>query len=168
MANNSEPSIRSLDRRDIPACEEILRGLPAWFGIPEAVAHYVDDLRSFPAHVATAGDQILGFIALRHHTPQSSEVHVLAVRHDWHRRGIGRALVEDVAADLRQKGVRLLQVKTLGPSHPDPGYAKTRSFYTALGFVPLEETTAFWGPGQPCLVMVKPLVAGIEGNRQSL
>jgi hypothetical protein len=51
----------------------------------------------------------------------------------------------------------MLQVKTLGPSHPDPFYRRTRAFYEAQGFVPLEETTAFWGEDNPTLVMVKSL-----------
>jgi hypothetical protein len=46
---------------------------------------------------------------------------------------------------------------TLGPSHPDPGYAGTRAFYAAMGFRPVEERHDVW-PDNPCLVMVKPLI----------
>ena len=59
-------------------------------------------------------------------------------------------------ADAVSRGVRLLEVKTLGPSHPDAGYALTRRFYEKRGFLPLEETD-LWGEGTPCLIMVKPL-----------
>ncbi len=52
--------------------------------------------------------------------------------------------------------MRLLEVKTLGPSDPDPGYARTRHFYETRGFLPLEETDV-WGEGTPGLFMVKPL-----------
>ena len=38
------------------------------------------------------------------------------------------------------------------------GYKETRAFYSALGFTPLEETKAFWGKDNPCLIMVKPLL----------
>lgn len=48
----------------------------------------------------------------------------------------------------------MLQVKTLGARHPDEGYARTRAFYRAVGFLPLEETDDLW-PGNPCLIMVK-------------
>jgi hypothetical protein len=58
---------------------------------------------------------------------------------------------------LVARGVEYLHVKTLGPSHPDPGYAATRAFYAGLGFRPIEETTAYWGEDQPCVVMVKRL-----------
>ena len=61
----------------------------------------------------------------------------------------------DIRTSNRSRSAGLL--KTLGPSNPDEGYRKTREFYSALGFLPLEETTAFWGPEQPTLVMVKVL-----------
>jgi ribosomal protein S18 acetylase RimI-like enzyme len=50
-----------------------------------------------------------------------------------------------------------MQVKTLGPSNPDPGYARTRAFYEALGFRPLEELKQIWDEQNPCLIMVKQL-----------
>lgn len=81
----------------------------------------------------------------------------MAVDRGRHRTGIGRRLVVRAGAKLRREGVALLQVKTRGPSAPDPDYEKTRAFYDALGFLPLEETTAFWGEADPCLVVVKPL-----------
>jgi len=63
-----------------------------------------------------------------------------------------------VAAEayLRDRGVEYLQVKTLGPSDPDPGYARTRAFYEARGFVPLEELHGLW-EDNPCLLLVKRL-----------
>jgi GNAT superfamily N-acetyltransferase len=76
----------------------------------------------------------------------------------WHRRGIGRALVAALEADLIAVGVKFLQVKTLGPSSPDPGYERTRQFYASAGFEPLEETADLW-PGNPCLIMIKALAS---------
>jgi GNAT superfamily N-acetyltransferase len=149
-------SIRPLNAEDVAGCERILRGLPEWFGFEEAVARYVRDLTSLPGLVAVSDWKVLGFIVLRRHTPQAGEVHVMAVHGDHRRQGIGRALVEALENGLPPE-VRLLEVKTLGPSHPDEGYRQTRAFYAAMGFVPLEETTAFWGEKQPCLIMVKPL-----------
>lgn len=152
-------SIRALEAGDIPSCERIIRGLPEWFGMEEAVAQYVRDLESLPSFIAVAQDQVLGFLTLRHHNPFASEIHVLAVRRERHGSGLGRALVRHAEAELIQNKVKLLQVKTLGASHPDPSYRRTRAFYSALGFLPLEETTALWGEEQPCLIMVKQLSA---------
>ena len=61
-------------------------------------------------------------------------------------------------AEATSSGVPLAQVKTLGPSHPDEGYAWTRRFYESLGYLHLEELHDLW-PGNPALVMVKPLAA---------
>ena len=47
-------------------------------------------------------------------------------------------------------------MKTLGPSHLDPGYERTRCFYEAQGFVPLEELHDLWDEN-PCLLLVKRL-----------
>lgn len=58
--------------------------------------------------------------------------------------------------DSSDAGGFRLEVKTLGASRPSPEYAATRAFYGALGFQPVEELHGLW-PGNPCLVMVKPL-----------
>ncbi len=47
-------------------------------------------------------------------------------------------------------------MKTLGPSRPDPNYARTRLFYEACGFQPVEELHGLWGD-TPCLLMLKTL-----------
>jgi GNAT superfamily N-acetyltransferase len=150
-------AIRNLTQADIPECAAILRSLPDWFGIEESTAQYVRDLETLPAFVATVDGDLVGFLALIHHTDVGSEIHVLAVSPDRHRTGIGRALVDCAESVARGRSAKLLQVKTLGPSNPDPNYARTRAFYLALGFLPLEETNAFWGEDNPALVLVKPL-----------
>ncbi|HUI36512.1 MAG TPA: GNAT family N-acetyltransferase, partial [Gaiellaceae bacterium] len=93
----------------------------------------------------------------KQHTDAAAEIYVMGVRPESHRRGLGTALLEAAEAFLREREVEYLQVKTLGPSLPDEGYAATRSFYGARGFRPLEELTAIWGEANPCLIMVKQL-----------
>jgi N-acetylglutamate synthase-like GNAT family acetyltransferase len=99
----------------------------------------------------------VGFASIHHHNAESAELHIVAVSNDCHRQGIGRLLLERIEEELRRAGTRLWQVKTLGPSDADEGYTRTRAFYLAMGFIPLEETTAFWGEANPTLIMVKPL-----------
>jgi GNAT superfamily N-acetyltransferase len=146
----------------------ILRALPAWFGIQDARARYVeavDELETFvalPPGPPCAGqvirpDKVIGFVALRETSRDALEVHVMGVLPAWHRRGAGRQLVERCATYARAEGYSLLHVKTLAPSHPDTGYAATRAFYEALGFRPLEELPQVWGPENPCLLLVRPL-----------
>jgi GNAT superfamily N-acetyltransferase len=134
-------------------CRAILESLPDWFGLPESVAAYIRDVADLPTFAV--GDD--GFLAVTIHNPASAEIHVMGVRPECHRRGIGTALLEAAEAYLRDRGVEYLQVKTLGPSRPYEHYARTRRFYESRGFVPLEELTAIWGEANPCLTMVKRL-----------
>lgn len=147
--------------------ERLLRALPEWFGIESSNAGYVEAARRLPACLAwpataptgTDGDAgAAGVLLLERHFPGAAEIHLLAVDRALHRGGVGRALVEAFERDLIAGGVSLLQVKTLGPSHPDPGYARTRLFYEAMGFAPLEENHDLW-PGNPCLIMIKVLAS---------
>ena len=142
--------------RDPQAVESLLRGLPQWFGIEEAIVHYVEDADHLPTYLAVDADTVVGAVLLRRHFPGAAEVHLMAVHPTRHRRGIGRLLLHAVEADLRAEGVRWLQVKTLGASKPSSAYAVTRAFYEASGFEPLEEISGLWGDN-PCLVMVKSL-----------
>lgn len=138
-------------------CEPILRSLPEWFGIEEAITQYAKDIEVLPTLLASTNDQVAGFLTIKQHNEYASEVHVMGVRPEAHRRGIGRALLTKSEELLRQSGIEYLQVKTLGPSHPDRYYAGTRAFYLAMGFRPLEEFKGLWDKESPCLVMVKSL-----------
>lgn len=138
------------------ACRTVLDELPDWFGIPQANDGYVAFVEAHATWSAVDehGD-VVGLLAPLAHG-QSAEIHLIAVRPGWHRRGVGRALVQAFEAEAASSGVPLVQVKTLGPSHPDEGYALTRRFYESLGYLQLEEMHDLW-PGNPALVMVKPL-----------
>jgi ribosomal protein S18 acetylase RimI-like enzyme len=143
-------------------CAPILRALPAWFGIEEATAAYIRATEELPTFLATPKDQqdgCSGFLTLKHHTDAAAEIYVMGVRPEAHRRGVGRALVTAAENYLRSLGIAYLQVKTLSSAHPDENYAKTRRFYQAMGFSPLEELPELWGPANPCLLMVKYLGA---------
>ena len=138
-------------------CEPILRSLPQWFGIESALIQYVKDIDVMPTFISRHAEQIVGFLTIRKHNSISAEIHVIAILPDHHRQGIGSALLAQTEEWLKSDGVEYLQVKTLGSSRPDINYEKTRQFYEALGFLPLEEFETLWGEGLPCLQMVKKL-----------
>jgi ribosomal protein S18 acetylase RimI-like enzyme len=140
--------------------ERLLHALPGWFGIESAVAGYVEAAKTLPTYVARdPSGHVVGALLAKRHFPVSAEIYLIAVQPAWHRKGIGRALLETAETQLFLDGVRLLQVKTLGPSRPNEEYARTREFYTAMGFLPIEELTELW-PGNPCLLLVKALSGG--------
>jgi len=140
-------------------CKALIAALPAWFGLPDSNAAYLRNLSLLPSWVAIVASQVVGAITLEQHFPASFEVHFMAVRPEYHRRGIGRALLDRLEVEVRAGAGRWLHVKTLAPSHPDPSYARTRAFYEAMGFSPLFESSAFWGADNPTVVLVKRLEA---------
>lgn len=107
--------------------------------------------------MATVGPEVVGFVTLLRHFPESWEVTWMAVAPAWHRSGIGRCLVEETVAAARQAGARLLLVKTLADRHPSPEYARTRAFYQSQGFVRLAVEPELWDPANPCVLLVRPL-----------
>ncbi len=141
--------------------EPILRSVPEWFGIEEATRMYIDAAGRMPTWIACLDgpdgpSRDAGFLTVARHFPRAADVFGMAVHRDFHGRGVGAALVAHVEALLRADGVEYLQVKTLGPSRPNAGYARTRHFYERCGFTPLEEIHGLW-PGNPCLILVKRL-----------
>jgi len=138
-------------------CEAILRALPDWFGIEAANQMYIHNIDVNPTLIALVDERTVGFLTLMEHNPYSAEIHVMGVSPEWHRKGVGRALVEAAEAHLRSRNFEFLQVKTLSEKDPDEGYKKTRAFYMALGFRPLQEFDDLWGSENPCLQLVKSL-----------
>ena len=167
------PWIVTSGRQAPQAVNRLLRSLPEWFGIESSIVDYVAAAARLPTYLAWpppddeapgAQRQAAGVLLVARHFPAAAEIYLMAVDRAVHRRGVGRVLVEAAERDLMADGVRLLQVKTLGPSAPDAGYGNTRLFYRAMGFEPVEEITGLW-PGNPCLIMVKVLAlpGDVEG-----
>jgi coenzyme F420-0:L-glutamate ligase/coenzyme F420-1:gamma-L-glutamate ligase len=137
--------------------EHVLRDLPEWFGIEEATRAYIEETGRL---VVLATDDRDGFLALKRHAPRAAEIYVMGVRRERHRQGVGRALVRAAEAWCAANGVEYLQVKTLAPTRPDENYARTRAFYEAMGFTPLEVFPELWDPRNPALQLVKRVERG--------
>lgn len=132
----------------------VLEALPQWFGIPEALAGYVDEADRSPTLIATSERRVIGVLTLIRHSPTAAEIYLMAVLPECHRAGVGRRLLDETRRTLQRESVRFLQVKTLSSRHPDVGYEKTRAFYGAMGFTVLEEFPDLWGPASPAVQLV--------------
>jgi ribosomal protein S18 acetylase RimI-like enzyme len=144
------------------ACEIVLRQLPSWFGIEKAIVEYVEQVKKHLFFAIGKGgslsaDNLKGFIAIRSHYQYSGEVYVMGVIPSDHRSGFGKELLVAAENACRERGIRFLTVKTLSPSRESSDYGKTRKFYEAMGFEPLEEFKTLWGEANPCLYMIKVL-----------
>ena len=91
-------------------------------------------------------------------SPVAAEIELLAVSRDRHRQGIGRRLVDHVAEPTRRRrppaaSQDLRAVRRLSRVRTDAGLLRSRRF------IPLEELPELlWGPENPCLILVMPLV----------
>lgn len=148
--------ISIIREQDPEAVRTILAALPDWFGIPSANEHYVRAAGEKESYLARVDGAVVGAALVDRHFPQTGEIHLIAVLPERHGGGVGSALLEAIEEDLRGDGAQLLEVKTVGESFEDPGYAATRAFYAARGFLPLEEMTDYDWDG-PTLIMVKLL-----------
>ena len=136
-------------------CNVVLRALPSWFGIEEAIVDYVEKVKELPFISAYDGDKPVGFVAIMQHTPYASEIYVMGILKEFHRKGIGRGLVIACEKHCRENGQEFLTVKTLDESRESKNYEKTRLFYLSMGFKPIEIFPTLWDEDNPCLLLIK-------------
>jgi len=152
--------LRPLEAGHASGCDAVIASLPYFFGDPGGIRDCAAAVRSQRGFAALADDRVVGFITLHAQFPASSEITWLAVHADHRRSGIGRLLVDEAVHLLRAEGVLVLFVLTLGPSVPEDvtdGYAGTRAFYEACGFVPLREFELRDWNDAYALVLARPL-----------
>ena len=155
-------ALRCLEAADGPACDEIVRSLPYHFGDPDGRRECAAAVRRDGGLVALRDGRVVGFLTVVHHFETTSEITWMAVHADHRDRGVGRALIGRLTAELRAQGRRLLLVLTLSSLEEEPGvvdgYRRTRAFYQAVGFLPARELPDLW-PGDKALLLAMPLDA---------
>jgi len=163
----SRVEVRSLLPGDARACDEIVRSLPYHFGDPTGVAECARSVRSDRGLVASDGSSACAFVTWRSWFAVAYEIKWMAVRADRRGAGVGSALIEHLAALATDDEMAFVLVTTLSSSVPEPGvedgYARTREFYAARGFLPTWEPAGWWDHTNQAVLMVRPLArAGLE------
>ena len=143
-------------------CNNILRALPNWFGDEASIIDYVSRVRQLPFYVATDGTKNIGFVAIKPHNPFTAEICVMGILEEYHKQGVGRKLVAECEKYCIRNQIEFLTVKTLDESRASKSYEKTRLFYFAIGFKPVEVFPLFWDEDNPCLFMVKHITGAIH------
>jgi GNAT superfamily N-acetyltransferase len=138
-------------------CAELLATVPHWFGMTDANENYQRVADRCPTLIALDNGRAVGFVTVVRHSRHAAELHVMAVRPELHRNGIGRMLVAAAEDRLRSESVEYLQVKTLSASAGDEPYLGTLAFYTALDFRVLEEMPSLWDADNPAVLLIKRL-----------
>ena len=146
-------------------CDEILRALPDWFGIEASIVDYIEQVKAMLFYAAFSDNKTIGFAAIKNHNPFTSEIYVMGLLEEYHRQRIGRRLIETCEEYCRENRMEFLTVKTLDASRENESYERTRLFYQAVGFRPLEVFPLLWDEYNPCLFMAKRVAeqTGAEG-----
>ncbi len=142
--------------------DHVLRSLPDWFGIEDAIVEYVQKSQDLTFWAAYADTRPVGFLSLLRHNGYTAEIYCMGILKEFHHRGLGTRLVQACEEHCHDNGLEFLTVKTLDESRPDDSYAKTRQFYMALGFRPLEVFPTLWGEDNPCLFLAKTIQTTIN------
>lgn len=134
-------------------CREILKALPDWFGNPESIETYAKNCRDLPLWADMESGKARGFIAFKPTSACAGEVHVMGVRTEYHRHGVGRKLFDSLYAYAGSNGFGFLTVKTVQMGRY-PDYDRTNLFYRSLGFQELECFPTLWDEANPCQVYI--------------
>lgn len=78
---------------------------------------------------------MIGFIALKVHNEYTVEMYNLGVLEEYHRQGVGHAMLTAVESYCRERGYKFITVKTLDSSAEYEPYERTRAFYRKKGFI---------------------------------
>lgn len=131
----------------------ILEALPEWFGIPEARENYIRESADEIMLVSSEGGEPDGFLCLKETGRDTLELAVMGVLKEYHRQGVGTALVQAAKRIGRERGYSFLQVKTVQMGRY-PEYDAANRFYLSLGFKEFEVFPTLWDEWNPCQIYV--------------
>ena len=122
--------IRGMQKRDY---DQVVEVIDQWWGgpvAPQAQAVFFHELGE-TALVAVSNGELVGFLLgfIAPTAPPVAYIHIVGVRPDFQRRGLGRRLYEGFWATCRARGVRAVKAIT---HEANEG---SRKFHLALGFV---------------------------------
>lgn len=137
--------------------EAVLRSLPEWFGIEEALRNYVAGVVELPFWAAMADGRCVGFVAAKIHHGHTGDLYVLGVLKDYQAQGIGTKLLAAADEYFVEQGCKYVIVLTLSELAESEPYDRTREFYAKRGFEPLITLPELWDEHNPCLIMIKQL-----------
>jgi GNAT superfamily N-acetyltransferase len=113
------------------------------------------DASDYHFFFADEGDATLGYACYGYNemTQSSWELYWIAVDPNCQGKGVGRALLDAVEADIRARGGSRIYVETGGRAE----YTPTRAFYCARRYVIGAELPDFYAPGDAKVIFVKAL-----------
>lgn len=138
--------------------DNILRGLPKWFGNEKNIDLYTTSVAKLPYWIAVNQEgHCVGFISVKIHYGHTGDIYVCGILPEYHNKGIGKKLFASAEEYFVNNGCRYIIVKTLSEIAKYEPYERTIKFYLNIGFEPLITLTEMWDEENPCLIMIKKL-----------
>ena len=134
----------------------VLEDLTEWFEVAENREKFISESAGQIFLAAKDGGEDAGFLCLTETGKDTVELAVMGVLKEFHRRGIGRELVDAAKRIAREKGYSFMQVKTVQMGMYED-YDRTNRFYLACGFKEFELMKDFWDEKNPCQIYVMSL-----------
>ncbi len=134
----------------------VLEALTDWFGIEESREEYISGSANWIFMAAKEEEKAVGFLCLKETGKATVEVAVMGVLKEYHRKGLGRQLMERAKEVAASKGYEFLQVKTVQMGKYDD-YDDTNRFYLSMGFREFEVFPLLWDEANPCQIYVMSL-----------
>jgi len=149
--------IRQIIQEDHVTIVAMAKLLPQWF-TEFGVQQIARDLQTQNGLVALEDENIAGFVTYSITVDETiAELTWIAVHPNLHRKGIGRSLVEALEEVVVGLGVSALEVSTVADSVEYEPYARTRTFYHALGFSDVRVDRGWYPSGDDRLLLRKVL-----------
>ena len=134
----------------------VLEDLTEWFEVEESREGFIRDCKDQTFLAAKDDDRIMGFLCLKKTGNATVELAVMGVMKEYHRNGVGRALVEKAEEAARADGYEFMQVKTVKMGLYED-YDRTNLFYISCGFKEFEVLPLLWDEANPCQIYVMSL-----------
>ncbi len=149
--------IRQIIQEDRATIVEMAKSLRQWF-TELGIQQIARDLQTLKGLVALEDENTAGFVTYSITVDETiAELTWIAAHPNLHRKGIGRSLVEALEEVLVRLGVSALEVSTVADSVEYEPYARTRSFYHALGFTDVRVDRGWYPSGDDRLLLRKLL-----------
>ncbi len=134
----------------------VLEALHDWFEVDESREQYIRESADQIFLAAKQDARYVGFLCLKQTGDATVELAVMGVLKEYHRSGLGRALVQEAERLAKGAGFSFMQVKTVRMGVYED-YDRTNLFYLSCGFRELEVIEAIWGAENPCQIYIKSL-----------
>lgn len=134
----------------------VLEALHDWFEVDESREQYIAESADQIFLAAKQDARYVGFLCLKQTGNATVELAVMGVLKEYHRSGLGRALVQEAERIAKDAGFSFMQVKTVRMGVYED-YDRTNLFYLSCGFRELEVIEAIWGAENPCQIYIKSL-----------